>query len=128
MLRDGESDYRVGYGRPPLDTRFKRGQSGNPKGRPPGAKNLASLLNETLNELVIIKEDGGRKRISKRKAAFKQLVNEAAKGKWPALKLLVDILQDIERRAEPQTEESSFGLADEKVIEQLKARFSKPQK
>jgi len=80
MLRDGESDYRVGYGRPPLDTRFKRGQSGNPKGRPPGAKNLASLLNETLNEVVIIKEDGGRKRISKRKAAFKQLVNEAAKG------------------------------------------------
>ena len=32
-----------------------------------------------------------------------------------------------ERRAEPQTEDSSFGLADEKVIEQLKARFSKPQ-
>ena len=128
MLRDGESDYRVGYGRPPLDTRFKRGQSGNPKGRPPGAKNLASLLNEALNELVIIKEDGGRKRISKRKAAFKQLVNEAAKGNWRALKLLVDILQDIEQRTEPQTEQSSFGFADEKVIEQLKARLSKPQK
>ena len=128
MLRDGESDYRVGYGRPPLDTRFKRGQSGNPKGRPPGAKNLASLLNEILNELVIIKEDGGRKRISKRKAAFKQLVNEAAKGNWRALKLLVDILQDIEQRTEPQTEQSSFGFADEKVIEQLKARLSKPQK
>ena len=128
MLRDGESDYRVGYGRPPLDTRFKRGQSGNPKGRPPGAKNLASLLNEALNELVIIKEDGGRKRISKRKAACKQLVNEAAKGNWRALKLLVDILQDIEQRTEPQTEQSSFGFADEKVIEQLKARLSKPQK
>jgi hypothetical protein len=86
------------------------------------------LLNETLNELVIIKEDGGRKRISKRKAAFKQLVNEAAKGNWRALKLLVDILQDIEQRTEPQTEQSSFGFADEKVIEQLKARLSKPQK
>ena len=50
------------------------------------------------------------------------------KGNWRALKLLVDILQDIERRAEPQTEESSFGLADEKVIAQLMARFSKSQK
>jgi hypothetical protein len=128
MTRDGEGDYRVGYGRPPLETRFKRGQSGNPKGRPPGAKNLASLLNEALNELVVISENGGRKRISKCKAAFKQLVNEAAKGNWRALKLLVGIMQDIERRTEPQTEESSFSLADEKVIEQLKTRFSKPQK
>ena len=123
MLHDGEGDYRVGYGRPPLAMRFKRGQSGNPKGRPRGAKNLASLLNEALNEVVVVNENGGRKRISKRKAAFKQLVNEAAKGNWRALKLLVDIMQDIERRSEPQTEESSFSLADEKVLAQLDARL-----
>jgi hypothetical protein len=123
MPRDGEGEYRVGYGKPPLETRFKRGQCGNPKGRPRGAKNLASLLNEALNELVLVAEDGGRKRISKRKAAFKQLVNEAAKGNWRALKLLVNILQDLERRTEPQTEESSFSLADEKVIAQWKARL-----
>ena len=123
MPRDNEGDYEVGYGKPPRDTRFKRGQSGNPRGRPPGAKNLSSLLNEALNELVVVTENGGRKRISKRRAAFKQLVNDAAKGEWRALKLLVDILQDIERRSEPQTEESSFSLADEKVIAQLKARL-----
>ena len=123
MPRDNEGDYEVGYGKPPRDTRFKRGQSGNPRGRPPGAKNLSTLLNEALNESVVVTENGGRKRISKRRAAFKQLVNDAAKGEWRALKLLVDILQDIERRAEPQTEESSFSLADEKVIAQLKARL-----
>jgi hypothetical protein len=123
MLHNREGDYRVGYGKPPIETRFKRGQSGNPKGRPPGAKNLATLLDEALNELVVVSENGGRKRISKRKAAFKQLVNEAAKGNWRALKLLVDILQDLEHRSEPQTEESSFSLADEKVIAQWKARL-----
>jgi len=123
MPRDNERDYEVGYGKPPRDTRFKRGQSGNPRGRPPGAKNLSTLLNEALNELVVVTENGGRKRITKRRAAFKQLVNDAAKGEWRALKLLVDILQDIERRSEPQTEESSFSLADEKVIAQLKARL-----
>ena len=123
MPRDNKRDYEVGYGKPPRDTRFKRGQSGNPRGRPPGAKNLSTLLNEALNELVVVTENGGRKRISKRQAAFKQLVNDAAKGNWRALKLLVDILQDIERRTEPQTEESSFSLADEKVIAQLKSRL-----
>jgi hypothetical protein len=122
MPRDDDGDYEVGYGKPPLHTRFKRGQSGNPRGRPPGAKNLSTLLNEALNEPVVINENGGRRSISKRKAALKQLVNEAAKGKWPALKLLVDIVQDIERRSEPQAEESSFSLADEKVIAQWKAR------
>ena len=123
MPRDNERDYEVGYCKPPRDTRFKRGQSGNPRGRPPGAKNLSTLLNEALNELVVVTENGGRKRITKRRAAFKQLVNDAAKGEWRALKLLVDILQDIERRSEPQTEESSFSLADEKVIAQLRARL-----
>jgi hypothetical protein len=79
MPRDNERDYEVGYCKPPRDTRFKRGQSGNPRGRPPGAKNLSTLLNEALNELVVVTENGGRKRISKRQAAFKQLLNDAAK-------------------------------------------------
>jgi uncharacterized protein DUF5681 len=94
-----------------------------PAGRPRGERNLSSLLNQALNEPVVVTENSGLKRISKRQAAFKQLVNEAAKGNWRALKLLVDILQDIERRAEPQTQESSFSLADEKVIAQWKARL-----
>jgi len=128
MPRDGEGDYRVGYGKPPLETRFQQGQSGNPRGRPRGAKNLATLLEEALNELVVVNENAGRRRISKRKAALKQLVNEAAKGNWRALKLLVDILQDIERRSEPQTEQSSFGAADEKVLAQLEAQLRREKR
>jgi hypothetical protein len=128
MPRDLEGDYEVGYGKPPHHTRFKSGQSGNPRGRPSGAKNLSTLLNEALNEpVIVVTENGGRKRISKRQASFKQLVNEAAKGNWRALKLLVDILQDLERRTAPQTEESSFSLADEKVIAQLKARLHRKE-
>ena len=122
MPPENERDYDVGYGKPPCHTRFKKGQSGNPRGRPSGAKNLSTLLNEALNEPVVITENGGRKKVSKRQASLKQLVNEAAKGNWRALKLLVDILQDIERRTEPQTEEGSFSLPDEKVIAQWKAR------
>jgi Family of unknown function (DUF5681) len=122
MPRDTKGDdYEVGYGKPPLHTRFKKGQSGNPRGRPPGAKNLSTLLTEALNEPVVIAENGGRKRISKREAMIKQLVNKSAKGDWRAVKILLEIWQEIEGRTEPETAESSFGPADEKVLAQLKA-------
>ena len=119
-------DYEVGYGKPPHHTRFKKGQSGNPRGRPSGSKNLATVLSEALNELVIVAENGGRRKITKRQAIITQLVNQSAKADWRATKILLDILQAIESRSEPAlAETSSFSEADEKVIEQLRARFSK---
>lgn len=123
MPSDNKGDFEVGYGKPPRHTRFKTGRSGNPRGRRPGSRNLSTLLGEALNEPVVVAENGGRRKISKREAIIKQLVNQSAQGDWRAAKLLLDILQDIERRTEPQTPESSFGSADEKVIEQLKARL-----
>jgi hypothetical protein len=123
MPSDQKGDYEVGYRKPPRHTRFNKGQSGNPKGRPGGAKNLSTLLSEALNEPVIVAENGGRRTISKRQAIIKQLVNQSARGDWRATKLLLDIQLDIEHRSEPQTTESSFGSADDKVIEQLKARL-----
>jgi hypothetical protein len=123
MPSDERHDYEVGYGKPPCQTRFRKGQSGNPKGRTAGDKNLSTLLSEALNEHVIITENGGRRKISKRQAIVKQIVNQAAKGDWRVAKLLFDIQQENERRSEPEPSESSLGAADEKVIEQLKARL-----
>ena len=124
MPPERQRDYEIGYGRPPHHTRFQKGQSGNPKGRPGGAKNLSTVLSEALNERVIIAENGGRRKISKRQAIIKQIVNQAAKGDWRAAKLLFDIQQEIERRTEPEPSESAFGSADKKVIEQLKVRLN----
>ena len=45
-----KDNYEIGYGKPPRHAGFKKGQSGNPRGRPPGAKNLTMLLNDALNE------------------------------------------------------------------------------
>ena len=123
MLSDNTRDYDIGYGKPPRHSRFQKGQSGNPRGRPSGSKNLSTLLSEALNEPVIVTENGKRRKISKRQAVITQLVNQSAKGDWRAAKILLDIVHDIEGRAEPQTAENSISLADEKVIEQLKARL-----
>src|SRR5437764_11953166 len=93
-------DFKVGYGKPPRHTRFKKGQSGNPRGRPSGSKNLTTVLSEALNELVTVAENGGRRKITKRQAIVTQLVNQSAKADWRATKILLDILQAIESRSE----------------------------
>ena len=123
MPADKQRDYAVGYGKPPRHTRFTQGQSGNPRGRARGAKNLKTLLIETLNELVVVAENGRRRTINKRHAFIKQIVNHAVKGNWRAAKLLLDTLQRIEDRTEPETAEASFDAADAKVIEQLMTRL-----
>jgi hypothetical protein len=123
VLSDNTRDYDIGYGKPPRHSRFQKGQSGNPRGRPSGSKNLSTLLSEALNEPVIVTENGKRRKISKRQAVITQLVNQSAKGDWRAAKILLDIVHDIEGRTEPQTAENWISLADEKVIEQLKARL-----
>ena len=125
MPPESPRDYQVGYGKPPRHTRFIKGQSGNPRGRPPGAKNLKTLLNEALNETVIVTENGGRRKVTKRRAIITQLVNRSATADFRAIKILLDIVRDIERQTEQKAPETAdFSETDEKVLEQIKARFS----
>ncbi len=82
--------YSVGYGKPPQKTQFRSGQSGNPKGRPRGAKNFATAITEELNSKVVITENGKRKKVTKREAVAKQIVNKAAGGDPKAIPILLN--------------------------------------
>jgi hypothetical protein len=125
MPPDQKRDYEVGYGKPPRHTRFKKGQSGNPRGRPKGSKNLPTLLTEALNEAVVVAENGRRRKITMRQAIIKQLVKRSATADLRAMKILLDMVRDLEGQTEPASPETSeFSEADEKVLEQLRARFS----
>ena len=126
MQPDRENDYEVGYCKPPCHTRFRKGQFGNPRGRPAGSKNLKTLLSKALSQSVIVTENGGQKKITKREAIITQLVNRSATADLRAIKILLDILRDIEGQSEVTSPETaSFSAADEKVIAQLRERFSK---
>ena len=79
-MAKGGGLYEVGRGKPPRKTRFKPGESGNPNGRPKGSKNFATVLAKELNAKVPISENGRRRKVSKREAIAKQIVNKAAGG------------------------------------------------
>ncbi len=83
-----DQTFDVGFGKPPKDFQFKKGESGNPKGRPKGSKNIRTLLNQELDAQLIIQEHGVNKSISKREAIIKRLVAESLKGNLRAQDLL----------------------------------------
>ena len=119
MPDNPESKYQVGFQRPPRHTQFRKGTSGNPKGRPREAKNLAAVLEEALAETVAIVENGRRRKITKRCAMIKQLVNKAASGDLRASRQLTD----LEFRLNPEgvRQQSALELMRELAEETRKA-------
>lgn len=118
---DGET--AVGYGKPPAKSRFRKGISGNPLGRPKGTRDLASVLAATLSERVTVNENGRRKTITKLEAAVKQLVNRAAAGEARSLRLLLGLKQACEAQPE-QSVSNQPSQADTEVVQHLLRRMS----
>jgi hypothetical protein len=116
-------DYEVGYARPPRHSRFVKGQSGNPRGRPRGAENIKTLLNEALNELVVVTDHGGRRKVSKRKAFITQIVNGGAKGNFRAVPILLAMLRDFEGDTALQATEPASTEADRQIIRRIQERL-----
>jgi hypothetical protein len=114
---DESNPTRGGYCNPPEHTRFKAGQSGNPKGRPKGTLNMATVLERALREKVVVNEHGKRKTVTKLEAAIKQLINKAASGDLKALQLLAGLVRSAEERAlQVPAAASDIDESDEKVV------------
>jgi hypothetical protein len=121
--------YEIGYRKPPARTRFKKGQSGNPNGRPKGALNIASVLSRTLREQVVINENGHRRVVTKLEAAVKQLVNKAATGDLKAFQQLSGLVQAAEEKAlEAAAPSTALAEIDQKVLQGILKRFESSSK
>lgn len=80
----------AGYGRPPLHSRFQKGASGNPKGRPKGSASLRALLTEELGDLLPGSETGGLP-VSKGRAILKKLIAAAMAGDLKAASAVMSL-------------------------------------
>jgi hypothetical protein len=91
-----EQGYTVGYQRPPVQTRFQKGISGNPKGRPRKSKNTATIVRAILEEEVSVTKNGERIQMTNREAMLNRQANKALAGDIKALNLLLPGIGDLE--------------------------------
>ena len=122
-MSEGKRDYEIGYGKPPAGRRFQKGQSGNPRG--PRRKDLSALLVAALNEPVYTTIDGHRRKITKREAIIKQMVDKSADADLRATKMLFDMLKEVEEKAgtASQPEPAQLTAPDREVVELFVARL-----
>jgi hypothetical protein len=84
--------YEVGFGKPPKRTRFKKGRSGNPDGRPRKKPDLYSELTKVLREKITITVDGQQEKVTVQQALLRRLRDQALRGEFWAQKLLQKVV------------------------------------
>jgi Family of unknown function (DUF5681) len=99
-------DYKVGYRRPPRHTRFEKGRSGNPNGRPQGAANAKTIVSRAINERVRIREGETERAMTKLEAMLQGHLVKAIKGDARSAGLVINLVTRLGLLAE--TENKTF--------------------
>lgn len=134
MSIDDDDEYEVGYGKPPEHTRFQKGHSGNPRGRPKGTNNFRTDLLTTLKASVKVTRDGKPRKVSTQEAALLRLREQALGGNTRALDRLLGLAQIHNNEETGAASASSEG--DAELLELFRSRilsgaaddFSSPEK
>lgn len=121
---------RVGYRRPPERTRWRKGQSGNPTGRPKSAPSFADDLIAELSEVIQVTEGGKLKRMTKRRALIKALTAGSLKGDARATSLLFSLCARVIESHPDEQAQAEVSAKDRSIVEaylerQLQLRLAK---
>ena len=119
------ADYDVGYGKPPKNGQFKKGQSGNPKGRPKGTNNIKTDILEELSEKLVVKEGGKAKKISKQRAMIKAMMAKAVHGDAKAAGTILTMLLKLAPEQASPIEEAALTPADVQILADFEAEVLK---
>lgn len=116
MSSGDEDGYEVGYGKPPNNSRFKKGQSGNPKGRRKRVKNFKTELQQVLSSRVTVTADGKPKSVSTVEAALMRLREKALKGDPRALSILLTYAEENSNASESASRERHLSRLEKEIL------------
>jgi hypothetical protein len=123
MASDNDPD-RVGFRSPPLQHRFKPGQSGNPKGRPKGTRNFKTELDEILGDTIQISIDGENRQLSRQQFVLLQLWERAAGKDLAATRILIGLIVKLlaQDKSTAHTSEEHLSESDQTIVQNFLRR------
>jgi Family of unknown function (DUF5681) len=125
-----DQDYQVGYGKPPVHSRFKPGTSGNPQGRPKRSRNLRTIIQEALTKTIKVREGDEIRSISKLEGVVLRQVESALKGNDRAALATLKITAQVGLLDERDGagEVPALSPAEKALVDEVLDRASIPQK
>jgi hypothetical protein len=124
---DNAAHVPVGYGQPPLASRFKPGTSGNTKGRPKGSKNLKTLIREAMTASISIQEGEKNRRVTKLEGVVLRQLQSALKGSDRAALAVIKMAHQLRflEDSESAIAETALSPEEERILNELLARTRK---
>ncbi len=119
-----QNDYEVGYGKPPAQNRWKKGQSGNPRGRPKASRGLKADLHAELISRMEIQMNGKRISGTKQQLMLKTLTARAAAGDVRAIKALIDLVMQVFGPEDRGGDTKRLSAQDQQILHELLGRRS----
>jgi len=113
MSKRHDDSGKVGYGNPPNHSRFRPGQSGNSKGRPPKSKNTKTMLKDLLYEKVSVQRGRQRVRMTRLEVMVLATIKKATAGDTRAYRNIMRWAEHIESSKTKPSEPRGIGVGSD---------------
>ncbi len=109
--------------KPPKDTRFRPGRSGNPNGRPRGSVSFQTMIERELRKSIVINEHGRQKRLTKQEIIVRRLAHDSIKGDYKAIAILMK-LANVASISDAELPETNVAIPDKSMLKLIAKRLN----